>query len=126
MKKRIDEILALAEQLQANFAWNDTYRANLQKLHDMIASLDNDAGPGVQSGRELRFQVADGYANYIITKVGKRTVKVVHVPIMDAYTFCGVYSDGKGNLELPFAVAEQSVRSVELYKKIFAKKESNQ
>jgi len=49
---------------------------------------------GLCVGRVVHFGVADGYATYLITKLGKRISKVVHLPFGDAYRYQGVEADG--------------------------------
>ena len=49
---------------------------------------------GLCVGRVVYFGVADGYATYLITKLGKRISKVVHLPFGDAYRYMGVEADG--------------------------------
>ena len=49
---------------------------------------------GLCVGRVVHFGVADGYATYLITKLGKRISKVVHLPFGDAYRYMGVEADG--------------------------------
>jgi len=47
-------------------AWDKTFNAELIRLDNEVASLPDGK---ISPGRVLRFQVADGYALYIITKV---------------------------------------------------------
>ena len=50
-----------------------------------IAAINKAAGKGVAVGRSLTFAVADGTANYIITKVRKNDVVVEWIPMGDNY-----------------------------------------
>lgn len=49
---------------------------------------------GLCVGALCRFPVADGYALYLVSKVGKRISKVEHLPFGDAWSYQGVEPDG--------------------------------
>ena len=97
-------------------AWTD--RPAEKALWDAIEKLHKDAGPGLVPGRHLRFQVADGYAHYIVTKVGKRLISVEHLDYLDGYCSEAVY-DGK----MMRGVAEKQLGWDEALRKIFSRKE---
>ena len=62
-------------------AWdkiNDEMEAELN-------AIDKAAGPGLKVGRVLTFGVADGCANYVVTKIRKNDVVVEWVPLGDGY-----------------------------------------
>jgi len=42
-------------------------------------------GQGELKGEEIRFQVADGYARYVVLSL--RPVRLIHLPVCDAYQF---------------------------------------
>jgi hypothetical protein len=56
-----------------------------------LTAIDKEAGPGLCVGRCLSFGVADGSANYIVTKIRKNDVVVEWVPLCDGY-----FSDAVG------------------------------
>lgn len=96
--KRIDEILALcqiAQEMVGRFG-SVEHRAAETKFLEALTALDREAFSGPVTlngndksrcviGRLVRLGVADGYAYYIILKVNKRTVRLIHVPYGDAY-----------------------------------------
>jgi len=65
-------------------------------------------------GKSISFNVADGYATYIIVKENKATVTVEHLDYMDGYHSPAVYM-GK----VPRGLAEQYVKRDEGMKAIF-------
>jgi len=100
-------------------AWDKTFNAELTRLDNEVAGMP---GGELAPGRLLKFQVADGYALYIITKVGKRQTEVVHLDYMDGYTFQGVYQSAAGKLVLPTQVAIQSLGWSDALKRMFGPK----
>jgi len=48
-------------------------------------AINKAAGPGLAIGRILTFGVADGTANYIITKIRKNDMVVEWIPMGDHY-----------------------------------------
>ena len=84
------------------------HRKQEDKIFAAIEALDKSAGTGLQVGRRIRFQVVDGYANYIVTKILKSVVQVVHLNLLDGYTFQGVYK-ANGKLVLSRKVAENQL-----------------
>jgi len=91
-----------------------------RELERELDAIDKEAGQGCVVGRALSFGVADGSANYIITKVRKNDVAVAFIPLMDGYQFSGVYDNGKGELCLPRPVAEQQCRMSSTLKAMFS------
>lgn len=61
------------------------------ELENELNEIDKAAGKGLCVGRCLSFGVADGTANYIITKIRKHDVVVEWVPLSDGY-----FSDAVG------------------------------
>lgn len=78
-----------------------------EALEKKVKALAKLAGKGLCVGKLIRFQVADGYALYFVTKVLKSAVHVCHVPLFDRYTFPGAYRIGN-NLCIPRAVAARA------------------
>ena len=60
------------------------------ELEAELSAIDEAAGKGLVIGRVLTFGVADGKANYVVTKVRKNDVAVEWVPLGDGYMFQGV------------------------------------
>lgn len=92
-------------------------------FNDLLTALDNEvagmpAGE-LAPGRLLKFGVADGYALYIIAKVGKRQTEVVHLPYMDAWHFAGVYQTASGKLVLPTQVAIKTLGWSDALRRMF-------
>ena len=57
-----------------------------QEIETEIEAINKAAGPGLVVGRCLSFGVADGSANYIVTKVRKNDVAVQWIPVLDFYS----------------------------------------
>lgn len=105
-----------------NFPKIQDYFAKQEELMAQIqAWSDSVTGEGVQVCKMLNFGVADGHATYIISKVNKTTVEVIHVPFCDAYQFQGVYQDANGKLKLPYPVAAQQCRMAAFWSKAMDK-----
>jgi len=56
------------------------------ELEAELEAIGKAAGKGLVIGRVLTFGVADGCANYIVTKVRKNDVVVEWVPLGDGYS----------------------------------------
>ena len=93
----LPRILALAERATATndamyksssdqpIDWNKRQQDENEMYAEMEA-INKAAGPGLAVGRKLSFGVADGSANYIITKVLKNVVYVEWIPLCDGYS----------------------------------------
>ena len=55
------------------------------KLEAELEAINKAAGKGLVVGRVLTFGVADGCANYVVTKIRKNDVGVEWVPLSDGY-----------------------------------------
>ncbi len=77
------------------------------------ALSDQNAGP---VGKLLKFQVADGHALYLVTKVDSRYAHVRHIPFGDAWNFNGVV-----NGKLDRRVAEQNIAQQAAMARLFSK-----
>jgi hypothetical protein len=123
--KAIKQIVADAET-HGKLSYGDgiKWREELTLLENRLATLDMANRPGLNPGRHIKFQVADGYANCIVTKVLKNIVHVVHVPILDGYHFNGIYQDERGHLCLPRPVAQRSIDWDEKMEILFKKKDT--
>ena len=89
----LTRIMALAREAQSaheamklNFKW-DFKEINAKETvwYAEMERINKAAGPGLAIGRTLTFGVADGNANYIVTKVRKNDVAVEWIPMGDAY-----------------------------------------
>lgn len=117
IKTEIQEIVTEADLLQQS-PYNDDYKKRMNFLMNRFKMLDEKSSPGLNVGRQLKFNVADGYAYYIVTKVNKSVVEVVHVPLDDSYCFAGVCIEN-GKLVMLRGVAEQNVKMAEFFTKTF-------
>lgn len=98
----LPRIMALAQKAQAAYKamqnadfsqkidWAARDKAEAEMEAEMEA-IDKEAGKGLAVGRTLSFGVADGSANYIITKIRKNDVVVEWIPLCDHY-----FSDAVG------------------------------
>lgn len=114
----INDIVARANYLD----WNDPdYSTKEQRVWDDVHALDKDTSVEgtIRVGNFIRFPVADGYANYIVTKVMPTVVHVVQLPMGDNWTFQGCYYNAKGAMCLPRPVAEETHRREMALRKIF-------
>lgn len=73
----------------------------------------------VAVGRIYSAQVGDGYAQYLIDKVGKTSVHVLHLPLFDAYRDRAVSPKGS----LPMRLAKQCIEGQARRSKVFGKEE---
>ena len=87
LKKRIEAIEVLMYDI--NLSRGD-WREKDKLFWDAVLKLDADAGPEFGPGKHIKFQVADGYAHYIVIKVGTFISKLHHLDYMDGYGFAGV------------------------------------
>lgn len=81
----IEQLTAQAEQLYQAWRFNPAQydEDGWDDLRDAVESLDAQAGTGLAVGKYLAFDVADGEAVYLITKITKQTVQCVWLPDMD-------------------------------------------
>ncbi len=70
-----------------------------------VDAINKEVGNQLAPGKLLQFGVADGSAQYIVIKVGKRETEVAHLPLGDAYHFQGMYITASGRLVCPTPVA---------------------
>lgn len=120
--KEINEIIRLSNALTYDGGWEQRVKAE-DAIHAKIKALQKQVGAGVVVGKLLKFSVADGYALYLITKVLKSTVQVVHLPLGDAWHFQGVYENNSGVLCLNRKVAEKTIKWHEGLEALFGQKE---
>ena len=90
IKERIMTLVAkaLAEKESLEKSTYDNFSAwdkRQDELYAEVESINKDAGPGLVVGRCLTFGVADGNANYLVTKVRKNDVVVEWVPLGDMW-----------------------------------------
>lgn len=80
---KLDRKIAYDNAKREGESWEDFHKreeALMQELSDKSAKVDPD---GDLTGAVIRFQVADGYAVYVVSKHEPLTLQ--HVPYMDAY-----------------------------------------
>jgi hypothetical protein len=107
------EVIAKLESKLNSTEWNDPTHNEVEKeFWQAVNDLDAKADGLV--GKHIKFQVADGYAEYIIVKELKSQVKVYHLNVYDGYTFSGVW-DGK----IPKGLAHQCIARQDFMKKLF-------
>lgn len=113
IKEEISKLELLIKNYQSQRWGTPEHKVAMEKLEALIKELDANADGLV--GKHISFQVADGYARYIIVKELKASVKVFHLDIDDGYRFLGVYDD-----KLPKGLAKQRVDGISKMKSIFA------
>lgn len=85
LKNKIAIFLAYSNKEEAKFGWED-FSARMKKQEQMLGELRQLARKyNTLLGREVRFQMADSYALYIIIEVRKRTVVLAWVNYCDAW-----------------------------------------
>ena len=84
------------------------------ELMDRLEAISDQAPEGVSVGRMIRYQVADGYAFYVITRVFGSSVSVAHVPFGDAWT-SPVVRGGK----MTYGHAADAVQKAAAMRKLF-------
>ena len=121
IRKRIEHIVEFAASVNS-MKWDNPLRDGQDKmLWQRIDALQVEIGGGLVPGRHLRWNVADGYAHYLVVKVNKRDVELVHLDYMDGYWFQGCWQDDDGRVYCARPVAEQAYRWHSGLKKIFEK-----
>lgn len=63
----------------------EIWMAEQKKLEAELAAIDEAAGKGLAVGRTLSYNVADGTATYVVTKIRKNDCIVEWVPLYDGY-----------------------------------------
>lgn len=90
----------------------------MKKQYSDLDEMADRAGNGVQVGKHLSFPVADGSALYLIEKVNKNSVKVLHLNICDGYTSYAVPLNGSVNI----GAATQMIAYQDILKNLFKNK----
>jgi len=62
-----------------------TYEKACDAYCEAIVDYAKHNGSGTAKGKEIRFQVADGYARYVVLSL--KPVQLIHLDVMDGYTF---------------------------------------
>jgi hypothetical protein len=83
------KIYSIPEQFKNTMpsCWDDKIdyqTAEKQWLEDLEDYVRDNYGVGKYIGRIIRFQVADGYAMYMVMSLTSK-VKLIHLPLMDGY-----------------------------------------
>ena len=98
---KIDIILSRcrnANRLRAEYGSEEQKAADSLFWRD-INALNAEAGIGMLPGKHIRFSVGDGYAHYILKKIGRTTCWLVHIPYGDAYRSNLVGGSGEINTD---------------------------
>ena len=90
----------------------------MKKQYSDLEEMTDRAGNGVQVGKYLSFPAADGSALYLIEKVNKTSVKVLHLDICDGYSSYAVSPNGTVNI----GTATQVIAHKDNLKKYFKSK----
>jgi len=101
----VEEINRLAGIARENLR-DGKWREYDEQLWEKVEELQKFAGTGLKPGKHLKWNVADGYAHYIVLKVNKRFTEVAFIDYMDGYRFMGVFQDGN-KLLVPTQVARK-------------------
>lgn len=116
MKSIFNQILdqvVLMESLYGDFDnWSKS-----DEVFDKICELEKGLPIGVHKGKVCAWGVADGYAFYIVTEVGKDVCKLRHIPYGDGYRSPCVTESGKAFTE----TVELSIRRRDGWKQIVSK-----
>jgi hypothetical protein len=119
LKQRIQNLVQICETLGYRFD-SPEWASNNKSLWEGINQLDMEAGTGLAPGRHLKWNVADGYAHYIVVKVGKQLTELAYLPYMDNYQFAGTFMQGN-KLMVPTAVATQCASGLAFFRALFDK-----
>jgi hypothetical protein len=125
LKAKIKELLALNDvEVIHDFSQRGTdnplYWENIMKRQKTLMSEINELARKNCTilGREIKFQMADSYAVYVITKVNKKTVQVNWI------NWCDGWVDNRlgrqGTLDTNYAM--QQVRREDALQQLFGKK----
>jgi hypothetical protein len=120
----INQILAEFDTVRKNRTYGEDFITHLRKeeaIFNKLEELADKQPEAVVPGRTIRFSVADGYAHYVITKVGKRDVVVKHVDIGDGYRYSGAYLNSKNETVIPFPVVSKALGWELGMKKLFGR-----
>ena len=98
---RIKIVLDLCQQVNELIKnWGEpSHRKADKDFWECLKALNEEAGTGLQVGKHVRFSIADGYAHYIVRKVGVRKCQLVHIPYMDGYRSRIVGDNGDVNTD---------------------------
>lgn len=101
MKKIIDnsKIYGLYVQIvnECDQARKDvkTMMAHYDRAHELMSEMDKVAKKlGTFVGRWVRFQVADGYAWYVVVRENKHSFQLKHIDLDDGYQYEALKSGG--------------------------------
>ena len=125
LKAKIKELLALNDvDVKHDFALRGTndplYWENVMKKQDELMSEINELARKNCTilGREIKFQMADSYAVYVVTKVNKNTAQVTWV------NWCDGWVDDRlgrqGNLDINYVM--QQVKREDALQQLFGQK----
>lgn len=110
-----DEIYAKSPNVTGKWDSYEAWREIEDGLEKQVYAIDKEVGEGVQIGRVIAIPHADGYAQYWVYRVGKSSVKVIHLPFGDAWDTPIVSRNGS----LPMYAAKSYLSRRDGLKKIF-------
>ena len=117
IKTAVEEINRLAGIARDNLC-DGKWRKYDEQLWKKVEKLQKFAGTGLKPGKHLKWNVADGYAHYIVLKVNKRFTEVAFIDYMDGYNFAGVFEDD-GKLFVPTSVAKKAAQWQDTMERLF-------
>ena len=110
LQVRIREILAFCDQFNKAKYGSEQKKAAYKSFWNVVKALDDEVvaigradlrkyGELTMAGRFVRWQVNDGYARYIVVKVGKKTSWLLHLPYQQGYKSAAVSPDGEASTD---------------------------
>jgi len=66
-------------------SWNDDYEKDTERYLEKLKNLCHTKGTGKYTTKIARFQVGDGYAEYMV--ISLRPLKLLHVDIGDCWEY---------------------------------------
>ena len=93
----------------------NTYSKRCDEYVAKLQAWAKENGSGPEAGKIVRFNVADGYAQYIVFSL--KPVKLIHIDTMDAYQFQYANRLTAGDIR-------EKIRQEEAMEKMFSKNKS--
>ena len=122
LKGKIKELLAYND-IEPEYSYGSDSQNSLDKIMKRQEAIQNEIDALAKDndtilGRQIKFQMADSYAYYIITKVNKKTVEITWVK------YCDAWQDDRAGYQslLNFDYANQQVRGQDALAEMFSKK----
>ncbi len=96
-QETVNRLVAKMEDLHRNGGggdYQDTYKQECALLDELGKISDSLKSQGLVPGRMVKYQVADGYAHYVVVSVSPQVSYLRHVPFLDGYQSPAVGRDG--------------------------------